>query len=71
VLRTRVSTAGANQTPDPADFEAAAQSRVPLFIVGQWSNPPVVWEVLRDGDDTSYRVIDGDGWPGPWRARPQ
>jgi hypothetical protein len=64
VVRTRSSAPGGNGAPDPADFAYAARTGVPLFIVGEWRSPPLIWEVV----GARYREIDGAGAPGPWRS---
>jgi len=71
VLRTRASTANGNVAPAPGDFELARRSGVPVFIVGEWRTPPVVWEVRSGGETVSWREIGADGAPGAWNASPR
>jgi hypothetical protein len=64
ILRTRAATPGGNAAPDPADLAAAARTGLPIFVVGEWRTPPMIWEVVAG----RYREIDAEGRAGPWRA---
>jgi hypothetical protein len=65
---TRASSANGNQTPIPADVALARSAGLPIFIVGEWATPPVLWELLRQGDAVRVRDVDAAGHAGPWRA---
>ena len=69
-MRTRSATPNGNAAPDPADFRLAARATVPVFIVGEWSNPPVLWEIRRQGSGTAFRQIDARGVAGAWAPPP-
>ena len=69
-MRTRAATANGNAAPDPADFQLAARVAVPVFIVGEWSDPPALWEIRRQGSDTAFRRIDARGVVGAWAPPP-
>ncbi|HEX8526662.1 hypothetical protein [Allosphingosinicella sp.] len=64
-LRTR---AAASPAPYPDDLAFAARSGIPVFIVGEWQTPPMVWEVRRQGTGAHYREVGAGGAPGPWRS---
>jgi hypothetical protein len=64
VLRTRAATPGGNAAPDPADLALARRTGLPIFIVGEWRTPPMIWQVAAG----RYREIDGEGRAGPWRT---
>jgi hypothetical protein len=68
ILRTRVSTPGDNSAPDPADVAYVQRTGLRVFIVGEWADPPVIWEVARESRQVRVRTIDAEARPGPWRA---
>jgi hypothetical protein len=70
VLRTRASTTSRNAAPEPGDFALARESDRPVFIVGEWRTPPVLWEVSRRGDGVAWREIGADGRAGAWMQPP-
>ncbi|HVQ07162.1 MAG TPA: hypothetical protein VMS43_01880 [Allosphingosinicella sp.] len=67
-LRTRASTPGGNQAPDPDDIAYVRRTGLRLFIVGEWATPPILWEIERDHSNARLRAIGPDGRPGPWQA---
>ncbi len=67
VMRTRASTPG-NAAPEAADVDLARSGNIPVFIVGEWRSPPVIWEVRAEGAAVRVREIDDQGAPQPWRA---
>jgi hypothetical protein len=68
LLRTRAATPGGNRTPDPDDLAYVRRTGMRLFIVGEWSTPPAIWEIERDQGAVRLRAIDSEGRPGPWQA---
>jgi hypothetical protein len=68
VLRTRASTPAGNRAPDPDDFAFVRRTGLRLFVVGEWSTPPALWEIARDHDQIRLRTINAEGAPGPWQA---
>jgi hypothetical protein len=70
IMRTRASTSNGNSAPEPADLDYVRRSGIPVFIVGEWSAPPPIWQIVREGRRVRWREIDGQGRPGPWRAAP-
>jgi hypothetical protein len=68
VLRTRAS---ASPTPAAADLQLAQSANVPVFIVGEWRTPPVVWEIRRQEGGLAYREIDARGGAGAWTTPPR
>jgi hypothetical protein len=67
-MRTRVSTSEGNSRPEQADLDLAVRAGIPIFIVGEWSSPPVIWEIRREGTGAAVREIDSEGVAGPWRT---
>jgi hypothetical protein len=67
MVRTRAAAPGPNLMPDPADLALARASGIPIFIVGEWRAPPIVWEIVRQGSDVRVRDVDPLGAAGPWR----
>jgi hypothetical protein len=68
VLRSRSATPGGNAAPAPGDVALALRTGLPIFIIGEWRTPPVIWEVVRQGTAVRYRELDPQGVAGPWRA---
>jgi hypothetical protein len=68
VIRTRASTGNGNRAPEASDLAFAARAGMPLFIVGEWSTPPRIWEVARRGPAAAFRDIDAQGRAGPWQT---
>jgi hypothetical protein len=68
LVRTRAATAGGNEAPDPADLALARRTGIPIFIVGEWRTPPVIWEVRVQDAGIRIRDVDSQGVPGPWRT---
>jgi hypothetical protein len=70
-LRTRATSSNGGTAPEAADFALARSNAVPLFIVGEWRTPPVLWELQRRSDGSVvWREIAADGTPGAWTAPP-
>jgi hypothetical protein len=67
LLRTRRSSPHGNSVPDPVDVALAAKTRVPLFVVGLWRKPPVIWEIRPGASGAQLRTIDAKGVPGSWQ----
>jgi|GEM_PF-1780527 len=70
IMRTRASRAHNNDAPDPADMDYVRRTGARVFIVGEWSKPPVIWEIARQDGQVRWRSIDGAAHAGPWRAVP-
>ena len=68
IMRTRASTAGGNAAPEPADIAYVERTGARVIIVGEWAEPPVIWEVARDSAGVRYREIDAEGSAGPWHT---
>ena len=68
MIVTRAAAANSNQSPNPADVALARTAGLPVFIIGEWATPPVIWELLRQSGTVSVREIDAQGRAGPWRA---
>ena len=66
VMRTRASSSSGG--PEPADLDYARRTGVRLFIVGEWADPPPIWELEREGEGVRVRQFDGQGAPGAWRT---
>jgi hypothetical protein len=69
-MRTRTATSSGNAAPEAGDFQLAARATVPVCIVGEWSNPPALWEIRRQGNGVAFRRIDARGAAGAWTAPP-
>lgn len=70
-LRTRAASSNGGTAPEPADFALARSNAIPLFIVGEWRTPPMLWELRRQNDGSVvWREIGADGTPGAWTAPP-
>jgi hypothetical protein len=67
LLRTRRSSPRGNTVPDPVDVALAAKTGVPLFVVGLWHKPSVIWEILPGANGAQIRTIDAKGVAGSWR----
>jgi hypothetical protein len=70
IMRTRASTAHHNEAPDPADMDYVRRTGARVFIVGEWSKPPMIWEIAREDGQVRWRSIDSAAQAGPWRAVP-
>jgi hypothetical protein len=66
-MRCRGSSPANNSHPDPADIAYARTTGVPVFIVGEWQEPAIVWEVVWVDGQARTRAIDTEGHPGPWQ----
>ena len=66
VMRTRARSSSGG--PEPADLDYAQRTGVRLFIVGEWADPPPIWELERHSDGMRIRDIDAEGRPGAWRT---
>lgn len=53
--------------PSRLDLEYAAQYKLPLFVIGEWSRAIPMWEVAWLGSRVQYRSIGDVGEIGPWR----
>lgn len=60
LLRTRAAA----PAPLPADFALAERIRLPIFILAEPGDPPMIWEIVAG----RYREIDARGAPGAWRT---
>lgn len=67
ILRTRAAAAEGNRMPAAADFDFVRRTRARLFIVGEWSTPPVIWEIAAQRDGVRFRAIDASGRAGRWQ----
>jgi hypothetical protein len=68
ILRTRASAAEGNRMPSAADLDFVRRTRARLFIVGEWSTPPVIWEIALQREGVRFRAIDGGGRGGRWQT---
>ncbi|MBK9432039.1 hypothetical protein [Sphingorhabdus sp.] len=66
VLRTRPAVRRPRSEPDAIDVALAKAVKLPVYIVSEWSRPPVIWEVSADGGTVNWRTIDESGLAGPW-----
>src|ERR1043166_655325 len=66
-MRCRPARPGNNSRPDPNDIAYARTIGVPVFIVGEWARPAVVWEVVWLEGQARVRAVDRQGHPGPWQ----
>lgn len=67
IVRTRASTSNNNMAPELADERLAMCRNLPVFIIGEWAKPPIVWEIRRVSSGITSRTIDAQGKPGDWR----
>jgi hypothetical protein len=67
LLRTRTSNSHDFNRPDEADIALAQAVDVPVFIVGEWNSPPLIWEVRLTGRRLAWRHVDRFGLVGPWQ----
>lgn len=65
VLRTRA--AGGARAPDPADIEWARRTGLTVYVAGEWSTPPALWQISREGGAVQMREIDRRGRAGAWQ----
>ena len=68
VLRTRTKNAEGNKRPDANDLRFARGKRIPVYIMGEWSKPPVLWEIDPTAKPLRFRTIARDGSAGAWQA---
>lgn len=67
LMRTRTAGGIGNLLPPNDDFDYVQRSGRHLFIVGEWTRPAPMWEIIREGDASiRFRSIGADGAPGPW-----
>ena len=67
LLRTRSNNNHDFNRPDEADIALVRAVDVPVFIVGVWNTPPLIWEVRVIGTRLAWRQIDRFGLVGPWQ----
>jgi hypothetical protein len=68
VMRTRSKNASKKRSPDAEDLQFAAQFKLPVFIVGAWKKPVVIWEVDSQTDPKKFRTIGPQGSAGSWQS---
>lgn len=68
VMRTRSRNAAKKRMPDAEDLQFAAQIKLPVFIVGEWKKPPIMWEVDGQSNPRRFREISQQGKSGAWQS---
>jgi len=67
VMRTRAAGGQDNLMPPDTDFEFVRRTGRRLFVVGEWTRPAPMWEIIREaGNNVRFRPIGADGTPGQW-----
>lgn len=67
LMRTRAAGGDGNRLPPDADFDFVRRTGRRLFIVGEWTRPAPMWEIIRETDGgIRFRAVGADGAPGPW-----
>lgn len=59
-------------TPGSGDSAEADRVGIPLFLRGEWSSSPNLWEIAKWDGNIMLRTIDAEAKPGgwaPWTAR--
>jgi hypothetical protein len=67
LMRTRPSSPDDISVPAAADLDFVGRTGIPVFIVGLWSTPPMMWQIARQDGRVQWREVDVDAKPGPWR----
>jgi hypothetical protein len=70
IMRTRARSSSKKGPPDPADLAFVKRTGIRAFIVGEWSRPPAMFEIEREGGQVRWRRIGADSKAGPWQALP-
>lgn len=67
IVRVRTKNAERKARPDQEDVMFAASQQVPVFVAGAWKWPVAMWQIDAHANPPSFRTIDVEGVPGPWR----
>lgn len=70
IMRTRASTSNGNKAPEQADLDYVRRTGIPVFIVGEWSAPSPIWQIVRHSGQVRWREIDARAEAGPWQGAP-
>jgi hypothetical protein len=70
IMRTRATSSSRKGPPDPADLAFVKRTGIRAFIVGEWSRPPTMFEIERQGDQVRWRKIGADSKAGPCQPDP-
>lgn len=66
ILRTRAATSNNNMAPEAADFALAKSSGLAVYIIGEWSDPPKLWQIKPMDGGIMVREIDRAGAVSAW-----
>lgn len=55
-------------TPGSDDSAEAARVGIPIFLRGEWSSSPNLWEIAKWDGSIKVRTIDAEAKPGEWSA---
>ena len=66
ILRTRTNNSEKKKRPDAEDRRFANDKQVPIYVVGEWSKPPTLWEIDPAAKPMRFRTIDPTGAAGVW-----
>lgn len=71
LIRARRNNDAGKKRPDDTDLEFARKWGKPLYIVGTWKKPAVIWEISVEDGSVKWRTIGRDGSLGDWEALAQ
>ena len=66
ILRSRTGNSENRKRPDAEDRRFASDKQVPVYVVGEWSKPPTLWEIDPTAKPMRFRKIDQTGAAGVW-----
>ena len=67
LIRTRASRPADPSDPTDSDLHFVARTGIPVFVVGLWEKPPLMWQIVRRDGQALWRQVGPDSKPGPWR----
>ncbi|HMJ92549.1 MAG TPA: hypothetical protein VK472_00470 [Allosphingosinicella sp.] len=70
IMRSRTTSSSKKGPPDLADLAFVRRTGMRTFILGEWSRPPAMFEIARDGEQVRWRKVGADAKAGPWQMLP-
>lgn len=67
VLRTRTANSKKKRQPDAEDLRFASAFSIPVFVLGEWSKPAMLWEIDSVSRPLRFRAIAANGISGSWQ----